>query len=75
MRELTAVSAKIPKELKDKIKEFGINPGPIIRRALEEEVRKMELKKLERRSEKIAEMLEKIDDEEVVRLIREDRER
>ncbi len=75
MGEFTTVSAKIPKVLKDKIKEYRINPGPIIRRALEEEVRKRELEKLEKKAERIAEMLEKIEDEEVVRLIREDRER
>jgi len=39
------VSAKIPRKLKELIDGYGIKPGPIIRRALEEEVRKHVLKR------------------------------
>ncbi|MEM2659690.1 MAG: hypothetical protein QXM05_08035, partial [Zestosphaera sp.] len=41
------VSAKIPKKLKELLSRYGIKPGPVIRRALEEEVKKRMLEELE----------------------------
>jgi len=37
--EYVTVSAKIPRKLKKLLDEYGIKPGPIIRKALEEEVK------------------------------------
>ena len=68
------VSAKIPRELKDLMDRFGIKPGPIIREALEREVRRRLLEEAERRARKLSEELRNIPDEEIARLIREDRE-
>ncbi len=69
------VSAKIPVELKKLLDKYGVKPGPIIRKALEEEVRRRALKSLERRAEGLSQKLSHITDEEVVSLIRGDRER
>ena len=69
------VSAKIPKEMKEKLEKLGIKPGPVIRRALEAEIKRTMLKKLEERAKKLAPELSSIPDEEVARIIREDRER
>jgi polyhydroxyalkanoate synthesis regulator phasin len=69
------VSAKIPRRLKELLDRYGIKPGPIIRRALEEEVRRRVLSELEERARELSERLSHISDEEVVSLIREDRER
>jgi hypothetical protein len=41
------VSAKIPRRLKEMLERYGIKPGPVIRRALEEEVRRRVLEGLE----------------------------
>ncbi len=68
------VSAKIPRELKDLMDRFGIKPGPIIREALEREVRRRLLEEAERRARRLSEELRNIPDEEIARLIREDRE-
>lgn len=68
------ISAKIPKRLKELIDKYGVRPGPVIRRALEEEVRKHMLKELESLAMKLAEELSSISDEEIARIIREDRE-
>jgi len=73
--EYTTVSAKIPKSLKEKLKEYNIKPGPVIRKALEEEVRKRILVEIEEKAKKLSSALKEIEDEEVVKLIREDRER
>ncbi|MEM0001018.1 MAG: hypothetical protein QXY82_06840 [Desulfurococcaceae archaeon] len=41
--DYVTVSAKIPRRLKELLIKYGIKPGPIIRRALEEEVKKRRL--------------------------------
>ncbi len=68
------VSAKIPRELKRLLERYGIRPGPIIREALEEAVRRRMAEELEPRARRIASR-SKVGDEEVARYIREDRER
>ncbi len=69
------VSAKIPKKLKELMDRYGIKPGPIIRRALEEEVKKRMLEEAEIRLKQILEDLGQsfIDEnEEFVPIIKED---
>ncbi|OYT50621.1 MAG: hypothetical protein B6U76_12385 [Desulfurococcales archaeon ex4484_217_2] len=68
------VSAKIPRKLKELLDAYNIKPGPIIRRALEEEVKKRILEEAEKGAKKLKEQLKHIPDEEIVKLIREDRE-
>ncbi|MEM1819235.1 MAG: hypothetical protein QW399_03745 [Sulfolobales archaeon] len=68
------VSAKIPRKLKELLSRFGIKPGPVIRRALEEEVKKRMLEELEGVSRELSKELSHVLDEEVVELVREDRE-
>jgi len=69
------VSAKIPRRLKELLDRYGIKPGPVIRRALEEEVRRRMLSEIEERAKKLSERVSHIPDEEIVEIIREDRER
>lgn len=73
--EYVTVSAKIPRRLKELMDELGIKPGPVIRKAIEEEVRRRVLEKLESEISEMVEELSTIPDEEIARLIREDRER
>lgn len=68
------VSAKVPKRLKELLDRYNVKPGSIIRRALEEEVKRLVLEELEELSRALSEELSQIPDEEVVDLIREDRE-
>ncbi len=75
MGDYVVIAAKIPRKLKDLMDELGVKPGPVIRKALEEEVRRRTLEKLEERARKLLEKLPEISDEEIARLIREDRGR
>ena len=54
MGEYVTVSAKIPRELREKLAELGIRPSEVIRRALRKEVeertRRIIYKKIERAS-------------------------
>jgi len=60
--------------LKELLDKYGIKPGPIIRRALEEEVRGRALSELEERARELSAKLSHVSDGEVAALIREDKE-
>ncbi len=68
------VSAKIPRKLKKLLDQYGVKPGPVIRRALEEEVKKKILEELEEKAKKLSIRMKNISDEEIARIIREYRE-
>jgi predicted transcriptional regulator len=75
MTQYETVSAKIPAELKARIKRHGINASRVMRRALEREVARAEAEELDRRLQHMAPSLDRIRIEDVVAGIREDRER
>jgi uncharacterized membrane protein len=88
------VSAKIPVDLKEKLRKYGIQVGPLIsvlnqvhhinqlciqvgpliREAVEREVRRRELEEVDKDMEGASERLRKISDEEFARIIREARD-
>ncbi|MBO3768836.1 MAG: type II toxin-antitoxin system CcdA family antitoxin [Thermoproteota archaeon] len=72
--EYVTISAKIEKELREKLRKYNIPISKVVRKALEEEVKRAEEEEVRKALEKIGRILEKIPDEEIVRLIREDRE-
>ncbi len=74
MSRMVTVSAKISEDLKRKIEELGISPSEVIRRALEEEVRKRTRELLKKRLEEVSSVLSKVRREEWVRAIREARD-
>jgi len=73
--DYVTVSAKIPRRLKELLDLYGIKIGPVVRRALEEEVRRRALLKIEEKAKVLSRKLRHISDGEIARLIREDRER
>lgn len=68
------ISVKVPLEVKEKLKELGIKPSKVLRKAIEEAIREEEVKRLKRRIEALRPTLAKIPVEDVVKSIREDRE-
>ncbi len=75
MAKYETVSARIPQELKEKIDRYNVKTSEIIRSALEEEVRKRELEELKAEVHRLKPILDRITTEEVVKSIREDRDR
>ncbi|MDT7878340.1 MAG: hypothetical protein RQ862_07265 [Candidatus Caldarchaeales archaeon] len=75
MTSYVTVSAKIPRRLKELLDRYRVKPGPVIVSALEREVRKRAFEELEEKTRDLRERLQHISDEEIARLIREDRER
>jgi len=74
MEESVTVSTKIPKQLKEKMRQFKIKPSKIMRKALEEEVKKRQVEELKEEIEKLKPLLEKVSMEDIVRSVREDRD-
>ena len=75
MTKYETVSARIPPELKEKINRYNVKTSEVIREALEEEVRKRELKELRERATELRPLFGRITTESVVRSIREDRDK
>lgn len=75
LSDYVVVAAKIPKRLKTIMDSLGIKPGPLIRRSIEEEIRRKIFEQLEVKAKMLSEKLPPISDEEIAELIREDRGR
>ena len=74
MGKLVTVTAKIPKELKEKLEALGVNVSGLIRRVLEGEVKRLELERLRRLIVEASEVLREVPSEELVRAVRESRD-
>ncbi|HDJ50670.1 MAG TPA: hypothetical protein ENF25_00515 [Thermoprotei archaeon] len=74
MSKYITISAKVRRDLVEEARRLDINISELIRRAIEEEVRKRKLMLLEKRLRKKQDILKKIDVNEIINLIREDRE-
>jgi len=71
--KLVTISVKVPVELKEKLERYRIRVSEVVRRALELEVRKAELKELESEISKIAPILRKVPPENILEDIRSSR--
>ncbi len=74
MGRYITISTKVRRELKEEAERLGIRISEVLRRALEEEVRKRKLEELKKRLNEAGETLGKIDINRIVQSIREDRE-
>jgi post-segregation antitoxin (ccd killing protein) len=68
------VSTKVKKEILEKARKYNINISEVLRQALEQEIARREEEEARRSAEKISKEL-RLPDEEVAKLIKEDRER
>jgi len=74
LTQSVTVSAKISKQLKEKIQRFKIKPSKILRKALEDEVKKKEVEELKQEIARLKPVLERVSMDEIIKSIREDRE-
>ncbi|HSV49669.1 MAG TPA: hypothetical protein VLH35_05080 [Candidatus Acidoferrales bacterium] len=74
MTQGVTVSTKIPKQLKEKMQRLRIKPAKILRKALEDEVRKREIEELKEEIAQLKPALKKISTDDAVKSIREDRD-
>ncbi|MFQ6051733.1 MAG: type II toxin-antitoxin system CcdA family antitoxin [Candidatus Hydrothermarchaeota archaeon] len=74
MGSYKTVSAKIDAELKEKINRYNINVSRVIKKALEEEVRRREEEEIKEMLKEASRILSKIGRENIIQFIREGRE-
>ena len=73
LSKYTTVSTKIPQELREKMRQLEIKPSRLLRKAIEDEVRRREAEKLKQDVEKLKPVLSRVSLEEIVKSVREDR--
>ncbi len=74
MSKYVTVSVKLSHELKEKLEKLGIKPSKLLRKAIEEELRRREVERIKAEIMNLKPVLDRIPAKEVVKLIREDRE-
>jgi hypothetical protein len=74
MADCVTVSTKIPKPLKEKMIKLKIKPSKLLRKAIEDEVKRKEMEELKDQINKLKPILDKISIEDIVKSIREDRD-
>ncbi|MGC8506497.1 MAG: CopG family transcriptional regulator [Thermoplasmata archaeon] len=75
MKMYTTISAKISEEEREELKKLGLNPTVIIRKAVQEEIRKAKNKSLIEKMKRVTPIISKLRMDEIISDIREDRER
>lgn len=71
---MASITIRIPDELKKQLQETGINISKITRKALEEELEKIQEQKAREAAHKLSKLLQDIPDEEITKAIRETRD-
>ena len=74
MADCVTVSTKIPKPLKEKMIKLKIKPSKLLRKAIEDEVKRKEMEELKDQIDKLKPILDKVSIEDIVKSIREDRD-
>lgn len=69
------VTIRIPEEMKEKIKKYGIEVAEVSRRALSEEIKQRELEETREAAAELGEFFSELPKGQVTKWIREDRER
>ncbi|MDP2900017.1 MAG: hypothetical protein Q8O47_03525 [Candidatus Bathyarchaeota archaeon] len=68
------VTAKVPKELKEKLNRHGVNVSALIRETLEKEAERLEAEETDRIVDEVAELLQDIPTKNIIEDIRRDRD-
>ncbi|KYH39890.1 MAG: hypothetical protein AYL33_007030 [Candidatus Bathyarchaeota archaeon B63] len=74
MGRYITVSVKVPIEVKEKLEKLGIKPSKILKRAIDEELRRREIEEIEDKLKELKNVLNRFSREFIVESIREDRE-
>ncbi len=68
------MSVKVRRDLVERARALGVSIPELVRKAIEEEVRRRELELIRKRLESVKDFLDQVDIDRVVKSIREDRE-
>jgi len=71
---MASITVRIPDELKKELEDTGVKISEVTRKALENEVRRIQEEKAREAAEKLSQLLREIPDEEIIKAIRETRD-
>ena len=74
MGRYVTVSVKVPVEVRDKLRKYGVKLSELLKRAIYEELRRREVEEVERELSELRHVLKGFSRKFVVRALREDRE-
>ena len=74
MKKDAMIIVRVPKKIKEDIRRYGIETSKVVRKALDEEIKKRKLEELRNVTDRLGELLSHIPDEKIVKSIRESRE-
>lgn len=72
--ETEVITVRVPKFLKEELRKRGIELSDVVRKALEEELRKRERKELEGAAVRLGELFSRMTEADIIRAIRQQRE-
>jgi len=65
------ITVRLPKELKDKLSRYEVEVSKVVRKALEEEIKRRKLESLKKAAGELGRFFAEISDEEIVESVRE----
>jgi len=74
MKKDITITVRIPIKMKEELKRYGVEVSKVVRKSLEEEIKKRKLEELKNAAGRLGVLLAKIPDDEIIRTIREARE-
>ena len=74
MGKYITVSVKVPVEIKERMKKLNIKPSKLLRKTIEEEIKRREVELINEELATLRPVLDRIPLDEAVKSIREDRE-
>ena len=74
MTEMVTISIRIPKQKRERMRELGISPTKVIRKAIDEAIRENDRERLIKEMNEAGKILRKVSKEEWVKAIRESRD-
>ena len=74
MARYVTVSVKVPREVRDELRRYGVNVGEIVRQALLRALREARLRALKKELARLSPVLERITVDRILESVREDHE-
>ena len=71
---MVSITVRIPDELKKDLEDTGVKISEVTRKALENEVKRIQEQRAKEAAEKLSELLSEIPDEEIIKATRETRD-
>jgi post-segregation antitoxin (ccd killing protein) len=71
---MASITVRIPDELKKELEDTGVKISEVTRKALENEVKRIQEQRAKEAAEKLSELLSEIPDDEIIKAIRETRD-